>query len=264
LSTSWLARVAEQLGPATDLRPLGGAATAFTSAGRRLVAKTGTGALDEAAGLRTLGSVEGAPPVPEVVLVEDGLLVTAFVPQATRRVTLEERLGRSLARLHLAPAAGFGGGSSFVGDCRVDPSPAPSAAAFYRARLVELARRCGLERVVAPVAERLDDLLEPAAPSMVHGDLWWGNIIWGLDGDTWLIDPSVHGGHPEEDLAMLGLFGAIPERLRAAYAELRPLDAGVALRRPLFELVPLLVHAVLFGGSYLRQAEETARGLARA
>ena len=96
----------------------------------------------------------------------------------------------------------------------------------------------------------------------MHGDLWWGNVLWGADGRPWLIDPSVHGGHPEEDLAMLALFGAVPGRLVRAYSEVRSLQPGWEERVSLFQLYPLLVHAVLFGASYRAQAEAVARRFA--
>ena len=112
---------------------------------------------------------------------------------------------------------------------------------------------------MTPVVSRLADMLPPGGPALVHGDLWWGNVLFGADGRSWLIDPSVHGGHPEEDLAMLALFGPVPERLLGAYTEVRPLSPGWEERVALFQLYPLLVHAVLFGGGYHAQAEAVAR-----
>jgi fructosamine-3-kinase len=112
---------------------------------------------------------------------------------------------------------------------------------------------------VSVVADRLAELLPSGGPALLHGDLWWGNVLWGADGRPWVIDPSVHGGHPEEDLAMLGLFGAVPERLVHAYLEVRPLEEGWEGRADLFALVPLLVHSVLFGGDYRRQVEAVLR-----
>jgi fructosamine-3-kinase len=223
--------------------------------GRQLVAKTGAGALDEAAGLRLLAAVAGGPPVPEVVLAEPGLLVTAWVDQQAPTGRHEEALGTMLATLHSGPWPEWGGGSSWIGACEVDSSVAADAPGFYGGRLLELARRCGLERPVAKLIGRLPRLLPPGGPALVHGDLWWGNVLWGSDGLPWLIDPSVHGGCPEEDLAMLALFGAVPDRLLRAYAGVLPLQSGWQERVELFQLYPLLVHAVLFGGSYRSRAE---------
>ena len=222
------------------------------------MAKVGPGAQDEADGLRRVHEVPGAPPVPEVVMVGSDFLVTEAVAQATRDPEHEEVFGRALATLHRAPFEVWGGGSSWIGDCRVDPSRRTDAAAFYGARLRELGARCSLDDVVGRVADRLPDLLPPGGPALVHGDLWWGNVLFGTDRRAWLIDPSVHGGHPEEDLAMLALFGPVPDRLLHAYMEVQPLDTGWEERVALFQLYPLLVHAVLFDAGYRTRAEGVA------
>jgi fructosamine-3-kinase len=48
----------------------------------------------------------------------------------------------------------------------------------------------------------------------------------------------------------------------AAYQELAPLAEGWRERVELYQLLPLLVHAALFGGSYGASAERAARGYA--
>jgi fructosamine-3-kinase len=225
----------------------------------QLVVKLTAGALDEAAGLRRLATVVGGPAVPDVVAVEDGLLVTAAVEEVAAGRRHEESLGRGLAHLHRTPAPAWGGGSSWVGDCPVDAASETDGPTFYARRLLALSARCGLATAVEPVAARLDELLPPEGAALVHGDLWWGNVLWGSDGRAWVIDPSVHGGHPEEDMAMLALFGPVPDRVLAAYAEIRPLARGWEERVALFQLLPLLVHTVLFGGTYGARAEAVAR-----
>jgi len=261
-SASWLTRIASVVGPTGPIRRIGGGAWTVTAGSRTLVVKLGASALDEAEGLAHLSRVPGAPPVPDVVLVEADLLVTIWVEQGSRTSGHDESLGRELASLHSATFPHWGGGSSWIGACRVNPAWWPDAASFYGARLCELSARCGLEQPVSAVVARLEDLLPPGGPTILHGDLWWGNVLFGADGRSWLIDPSVHGGHPEEDLAMLALFGAVPDRLLRSYTEVRPLSPGWQERVALFQLYPLLVHAVLFGGSYHSQAEDVARRFA--
>ncbi|MCL4423245.1 MAG: fructosamine kinase family protein [Actinobacteria bacterium] len=261
-SERWLADLSRLLASPSYCRSLGGGAWKVTVKDRDLVVKVGPGVKDEADGLSSLGRVPQAPPVPEVVMCEAGILVTSWVDQRARTARHEEALGRMLAGLHSAGWAQWGGGSSWIGACQVSASVEPDSASFYRARLAELASQCGLEQALSAVVAKIEDLLPPGGPALVHGDLWWGNVLWGADGRPWLIDPSVHGGHPEEDLAMLALFGALPDRLISAYCEVSPLHAGWQERLALFQLYPLLVHTVLFGGAYRFQVEAIAHRFA--
>jgi fructosamine-3-kinase len=109
------------------------------------------------------------------------------------------------------------------------------------------------------VCDRLPELAGPAEPpARLHGDLWSGNVL-ASGGTPYLIDPAAYGGHREVDLAMLALFGTPSPRTRAAYEEVAPLADGHGERVGLWQLFPLLVHAVLFGGGYAASVERTAR-----
>jgi fructosamine-3-kinase len=115
-------------------------------------------------------------------------------------------------------------------------------------------------RLIERVCERMPELAgPPEPPARLHGDLWSGNVHWGADGRPWLIDPAAYGGHREVDLAMLHLFGAPGAAFLPAYEEVAPLADGHAERVELYQLLPLLVHAVLFGGGYGASAERAAR-----
>lgn len=101
--------------------------------------------------------------------------------------------------------------------------------------------------------EHLDLYLrEPEFPSLLHGDLWSGNMMCGKVGIPWIIDPAAYVGDFEADLAMTQMFGSLPERFYAAYNEVNPIDkTGYARRRHLYDLYQLLNHLNIFGSMYL-------------
>jgi fructosamine-3-kinase len=212
----------------------------------------------EAAGLRWLAAA-GAR-VPAVLEETPDRLVLERVEIGQLDAAGEEELGRMLATMHAAGAPRFGAlpapGRFLVGRCELESPEGDDWNTYYlEHRCLPLARRVGLAREVARVV--VDAPVEP--PARLHGDLWTGNVLADRHGRPWLIDPAAYGGHRELDLAMLDLFGRIPPRTAAAYDEFAPLADGWRERIPLWQLFPLLVHAVLFGGDYLRQAREVAR-----
>ena len=167
-------------------------------------------------------------------------------------------------------AAGADGTGEDGAGAGEDAAGAPEgwAETWRRDRLAPLVRRArdvgGLDAGGAAALERLGeraaDLLGPAVPpARLHGDLWWGNVLPLADGRAALVDPAAHGGPAEVDLAMLALFGPLPDRLVAAYQDVSTLPDGWRDRLPLHQVTPLLVHAALFGGSYGARAVDVAR-----
>lgn len=217
----------------------------------------------EAAGLRWLAA--GGARVPDILEATPHRLVLRRISPGRLSPAGEEELGRMLATVHRAGAARFGtlpaSGRFLVGRCELPSPEGDDWDAYYlEHRLLPLARRVGLEREVERV--RVESPAEP--PARLHGDLWSGNVVADVDGRPWLVDPAAYGGHREVDLAMLDLFGAVPARTLAAYEEVHPLADGWPDRVALWQLFPLLVHAVLFGGGYLDRSRELARRLGRA
>jgi fructosamine-3-kinase len=158
---------------------------------------------------------------------------------------------------------------NFIGPLAQENGPAASWAEFWRTRRLqpqlEMARRAG--RMPGRAAEwdrlmdRLPELLASAeadGPSLLHGDLWGGNVLAAVEGPA-LIDPAVYRGHREADLAMTELFGGFGADFRAAYQEAWPLQPGYPARRAVYQLWYLLVHVNLFGGGYGAQTEGVLR-----
>jgi fructosamine-3-kinase len=226
----------------------------------------------EAAGLRWLAE-PGALRTPDVLEVGKDHLALEWIDRGGLDGDGAEELGRGLAATHEAGAPHFGDprgeGSSGFGSLRLPNGPTEDWPSFYAdcrlAPLARIARERGALSgagiaAVERVCERLGELVGPAEPpARLHGDLWSGNVMADADGRPVLIDPSAYGGHREIDLAMLRLFGAPGgERVFAAYHERAPLADGWQERVELYQLLPLLVHALLFGGSYCGAAERVA------
>lgn len=130
----------------------------------------------------------------------------------------------------------------FFRDCRLIPQ-------FEQARIYFHERE--IQRI-NKLLDALDDFcVEPAYPSLVHGDLWAGNYMTSVQGRPVLIDPACYFGHFEVDIAMTELFGGYPKAFYTAYKKWHPLQPGYEKRRDIYNLYHLLNHLNLFGESYL-------------
>ena len=226
---------------------------------------------DEAAGLRWLAepAASGGAQVPEVLAADHECLIIRWIEPGKQSVDAATALGRELAATHAAGADQFGlDHDGYIGKLPLPNRTADTWAEFYAVRRVlpylKLARDRGAAddedaATIEAVVARLPGLVPDEPPARLHGDLWNGNVLWGLDGRAWLIDPAAYGGHREVDLAMLALFG-LPHlpRVFDAYAEVAPLADGWQERTALHQIFPLLVHACHFGGGYAARAAQAA------
>lgn len=218
--------------------------------GRVAVAKSGPLAGAEATMLRAIAAT-GAP-TPDVLAVSGDVLVMTDLGEDEGPNSAWGDLGHVLRRLH----GDQGGSYGWPVDHAFGSVAIPNAACddwpefWARRRLLPACPHIppDLARKVELLAARLPDLLPKAPPaSLLHGDLWSGNVMARAGRITGLIDPAVYRGHAEVDLAMLQLFGHPGPAFWHAYGDSEP---GAEERLPIYQLWPALVHLRLFGRGY--------------
>ncbi len=90
--------------------------------------------------------------------------------------------------------------------------------------------------------------------SMLHGDLWGGNVAGLKDGTPVIYDPAFYYGDREADLAMTYVFGGFTADFYASYQQAFPLDDGFAVRKIFYNIYHIINHLNMFGGGYHGQA----------
>lgn len=245
--------------------------------GRHLAVKAGETGRGGADGLKLeafmLGELARLSdlPVPRVHHAAHDLLVMDFIETDGGGIdrSVERHAGELIARLHATPRPHFG----YARDTLIGPLPQPNPKAerwvpFFRDhRLLYMAREAHREgRLPSPLlarierlAERIGDyLIEPPFPSLLHGDLWTGNVLVRGGRVAGFVDPAIYFGSPEIELAFTTMFGTFGEAFFAAYESLMPLEPGFhELRAGLYNLYPTLVHVRLFGAGYLGGIDRT-------
>lgn len=214
-------------------------------------------------------------PVPKVLHQSKGLLVIEYIAHAGIGDTkaIAKDVAEHIAELHQVinhphrKASMFGfSKDTYIGPFVQQNKSNDNWAAFFRDhRLLAMAepafrtKRLSANTLgkIHKLADKLDSFL-PTQPkaSLLHGDLWAGNML--IDGDTIsaFIDPAISYGHQEMDLAFIDLMGGLDPVFFDAYANLHPIDKGFwSERKYLYQLWPLLVHVRLFGGAYADQVD---------
>lgn len=91
-------------------------------------------------------------------------------------------------------------------------------------------------------------------PSLLHGDLWGGNVAFDANGNPVIFDPAVYFGDREADIAMTELFGGFDDEFYSSYNQYFALEHGYRTRKSLYNVYHILNHFNLFKGGYAIQA----------
>jgi fructosamine-3-kinase len=189
--------------------------------------------------------------------VDDEALAMAPIEASGRLDDAWPDLGAKLAQLHAVTGPRYGWAEDYAfGPVAIENGWSDDWADFYGQRRL----RAHLPFLPPALSRRLEALAQdmpnrlPRHPpaSLLHGDLWGGNVL--VDGTKLaaFIDPACIYGHAEIDIAMLGLFDRPSPAFFEAYGPLAP---GHAERRVIYRLWPALVHLRLFGEGYRGMVE---------
>ncbi len=229
----------------------------------------------EARGLECLRSAlqrcdSGELRVPEVFSVSATALEMQRIhsrPASSRQM---RALGRGLAAMHALPQPHYGfGEDNFIG---LSPQPnrlcdnwgeffTDHRLGFQLRRIHSAVVRSEFASALQRSRRQLIDFLNThcAHPSLLHGDLWSGNVLFDERG-AWLIDPAVYCGDREADLAMTEMFGGFSAEFYRAYDEVCARSEVYPLKRDIYNLYHYLNHYNLFGDGYLAACR---RGIAQ-
>ncbi|MCX9154594.1 fructosamine kinase family protein [Niveibacterium sp. 24ML] len=240
--------------------------TAATGQSRLHCEAKGLGAIAATGTIRT-------PSVIALGAAEDSaFLVLEYLPMHTPTRDDGPRCAEALAALHACHGDRYGWPEDnyigttpqvnawsddwprFFAEQRLAPHLRAAAEKGYRGEL----QSCG-ERVLSKIGAFFLERRPQA--SLIHGDLWAGNLGVMDTGEPVVFDPAAYYGDREADFAMSELFGGLPESFYATYRKRAPLADGYAQRCTLYNLYHMLNHLNLFGAGYLRQAERMAREL---
>ncbi len=208
-------------------------------------------------------------PVPAVFYSNEHVIIMQFI---TSHYSLNEESQRHaaelLANLHSIRAEKYGleRDTMFASLRQPNTQSADWVDFFARHRLLYMAEESLKENKIdkkmmgqiEKLAKKLPGYIkDPAPASLIHGDIWGGNVLPEKGRVAAFIDPAIYYADPEIELAFIRLLNTFGETFFARYNEIIPLRAGFFEERAdIYSLYPLLVYTRLFGISYARKVQK--------
>lgn len=195
-----------------------------------------------------------------------GYLLLEWIERSIPNLESQRQFGQDLARMHHCQQKQFGFRTdNFIAHLEQQNTAYDNWARFYMEQRIEPQIKYLIDADIIPSQyhTKLDILYKqieencPKEPaSLLHGDLWGGNFMINNAGNAYIFDPAVYYGHREMDIAMSLLFGSFGRPFYEGYQAQYPMEAGFNTRVSLYQIYPLMIHARLFGGFYIRQCTD--------
>jgi len=206
--------------------------------------------------------------IPHLYYWDENLLVTEYiVNDSSCNSGCQEQIAREVAALHLVSADYFG----FEYDTTIGPFLQPNSQykswiEFYKIMRVEYFAKKALgegslpkglyERLLFLNADLKRYLIEPKRASLIHGDIWSGNVLTYKNRLAAFIDPAIYFASNEVELAFIAMFHTFDKSFFKEYSRYIAIENGFFDQRvKIYQIYPLLVHIRAFGGTYLSELE---------
>jgi len=202
------------------------------------------------------------------VFEDKAYLVLEFIEVKTTGNVVE--FAKALANLHLKTHASFGFEfNNFIGLNLQENNWCENWGEFFinhrlkpQLKKLETSHSLGqTKKLLISISEFLNQ--HQPKPSLVHGDLWQGNVSYLRNGLPVVYDPACYYADHEVDLAMLELFGSPGNNFFEHYHKYYPIHSGYSIRKEIYNLYHILNHANMFGGGYVQQSKSMLENIAR-
>jgi len=198
---------------------------------------------------------------PKIFSYDKNCIVMQRVNQTNPTSSQQTQLGIALAKIHSIKQKHYGfEHDNFIGlNIQKNSISNNWGEFFYQYRLmfqISIIKDKKIKeefyKVFENIKEGLIEFLNNSCEysSLVHGDLWSGNVIFEKD-SIYLIDPAIYYADREVDIAMTEMFGGFSMEFYKAYEQSLPLSKEYSKKKYIYNLYHYLNHFNLFGKSYL-------------
>jgi len=207
-------------------------------------------------------------PVPKIYYHDNNLAIMEFVSSGYGAdETCQKDAAELLAEMHKIKGDKYG----FEHDTFMGPFLQKNALCdswiefFVEHRLLYMAKKTlDAGRIDESFMNKLDKLInkidkyleEPESPSLIHGNVWGGNILSKRNKMTAFLGPSLCFADFELELAFIRLWRTFSDNFFYHYNQITPIKAGFFEERvDIYSLYYLLMYSHKFGKSYVLRAK---------